>query len=104
MARQYRYISESVMAERLLSLLEGLEAEHLHISAQLAAIRPAPDESEDSFERRRNGLLERLASIEATLDSLEKESPAPVLRQAAEIAASRNAAIQPIGESSGKAS
>jgi len=102
MQRQYRFIDTQAILNELMAAMERLERDHYLLSLQIETMRPAIGEGEESFNQRRQAMLDQLEIIESSLQAYEARIPAPVLEEMEVRARARRPnPLQPVGGPNG---
>jgi hypothetical protein len=96
MRRAYRFIDTDAILGELTSAMERLERDHYLLTLQLETMRPAVGEGEESFNQRRQAVLEQLTILENSLQEYEARIPAPVLEEM-EARVQRRRPLAPVG-------
>lgn len=100
MARQYRFIDTDAILNELVSAMERMERDHYLLSLQLQTMRPAIGEGEESFNQRKQAVMDQLEILESSLQAYEARLPEPVLQEMEVLMRSRRTP-KPVGGPNG---
>lgn len=100
MQREYRFIDTEAILNELMAAMERLERDHYFLSLQIETMRPAIGEGDESFNQRKQALLDQLEIAEHALQAYEARIP-PSMLEEMEIRALRRRLLTPVGGPNG---